>query len=844
MTHPLHSAIAAQLDRLLRDPRVVMFYDPRHEFAPFIAELDVVGTGRGDLPRACIHDTLTHLARFEGSWFSLKLALEPVVELDRPEPLLVYLPGVARDHTASVLMELDQGGACYEPQLRRLARRELRCKFTDGDIDGMLAPESLSYQDVVQLLRQEGGPQTSLVKLVLGEGPSETLIARWLATEAFDEALSDKQASPELYRLLQARLGLTLDPATPLPKARHQALRYVLVGEFRSDLTGAPPATLAVVPAPATKEERQRLRDLAAQLRGQHASRYAEIADGLEAELSLAQADIDPARLGRIDTFRFEERRLLDHAAQLLLAERCDEALQVVEARSRSFWVDHDLGRLAQWEVCRLIAELGRQIQRVRPLVARTTEDPRAWVEAYATSWFEADRAHRALEAWVAKMDEEPESALEQALGLVRRSHEALLEEMAHGFSRALAQAGWHVPGLLHQTQVFSERVDPVGGRVALFLVDALRFEMGADLLDQLEGCQELRLVPALAALPTITPVGMAALLPGASASFSVVEHKDKLAARIGDSVLPGQTERMKHLKALRPDAKDIDLGELLQGSVRSIEKRLAAARIVVVRSQSIDGLGEVDSGLLARQIMDTVVANVARAVRKLARIGIESFIVTADHGHQFSIRKDEDMTMDKPGGDTVDLHRRCWAGRGGQTPAAGLRVTSTELGYPSNLDFIFPKGLAVFRTGGDLAYHHGGISLQEAVVPVVSLRIPGLPKEPKALSAVTLEGCPPVLTNRTFGLRVVSADLLAQEPLAVRLVLLAEGQEVGRAGMALDAELDRATGTVKLPPRQAVSIGMMLTRDEFKRVRVVAQEPATDAILAQTDEIDVKLGM
>ena len=73
-----------------------------------------------------------------------------------------------------------------------------------------------------------------------------------------------------------------------------------------------------------------------------------------------------------------------------------------------------------------------------------------------------------------------------------------------------------------------------MGGRVAYFLVDALRFEMGVELIRQLEGEQELTLRPAIAALPTITPVGMAALLPGASASFSVGEHKAKLAAIIG----------------------------------------------------------------------------------------------------------------------------------------------------------------------------------------------------------------------------------------------------------------------------------------------------------------------
>jgi hypothetical protein len=497
------------------------------------------------------------------------------------------------------------------------------------------------------------------------------------------------------------------------------------------------------------------------------------------------------------------------------------------------------------------MAELGREVARIRPLLKKGNGTPKSWVEGYASDWYRADLGQRALESWVAKLEDEPEPTLEKALGLVRRNHEALLKEMTQGYTAALATAGWSVSGVLHQTRIYPELVEPhVGkaGRVAYFFVDAMRFEMAADLIEQLEGAQELRLVPAVGVLPSITPIGMAALLPGASSSFSVVEHKGKLAARIGDTTMPGLAERMKYLKAVCLEAVDLDLGELLQKSTRVLEKRLAAAPLVIVRSQSIDGLGEMDSGLLARQIMDTVIGNLARAVRKLARTGVEHFVITADHGHQFSIRKEEDMLMDKPGGDTVDQHRRCWAGRGGHTPAATTRVSGAELGYDTDLDFIFPKGLAVFRASGDLAFHHGGPSLQEMIVPVVTLRIPSAATETTSGAKVALVGHPSVLTNRTFGLRVqVPINLFSHVPIPIRLLLLAQGLEVGRCGMALDAGLDRASGVLMVYPGQQANVAMVLTRDTIegqpvKKIRIVAQDPVTDAVQAQSTEIDVKL--
>jgi len=238
---------------------------------------------------------------------------------------------------------------------------------------------------------------------------------------------------------------------------------------------------------------------------------------------------------------------------------------------------------------------------------------------------------------------------------------------------------------------------------------------------------------------------------------------------------------------------------------------------------------------------MDSIIGNISRAVRKLSRLGIEQFVIASDHGHQFSVRKAEDMMMERPGGDEVDQHRRYWAGHGGQTPTAAVRASGADLGYQTDLEFIFPHGLAVFKAGGDLAFHHGGCSLQEMVVPVITLRMPSAQVSATVAPKVILEGYPTTLTNRTFGCRLVFAgDLLDQDAIAARVVLVGDGQEVGRAGMAPDAEFDRATATVQLVPRNEVSIGMMLTKETSKMVRIVVQDPATDAVLAQSEEIGV----
>ncbi|SEU47609.1 PglZ domain-containing protein [Nonomuraea wenchangensis] len=845
--HPFHDYLCMQLDDALKKRGVVVFYDPRREFEPFIdRELKQVGTGYEGLPRVLVKDRLTFLARHEGSLFALRAAVELIADLDRPEPLIVYLPGVTRDRQASVLMELEKGGICYEPNLKRLALNVLRKRFTDGQIDEMLRPASIGYDDIVSFLHQsEEDKLGSVLRTIFEDAQSEALIACWLADDGKDSIILEKDAGVELFKLVETRLGFSVSENTTVAEARGKVLRYVLVSEFRSDLECTPPASVGMVPEPPSKDHIARIRDVVERLRCGYTERYVALANMVESELNLDMSEIDARHLGNIDTFRFEERALLAYASELICRREYAKGLNIAADRSRSFWVDRDVARQAQWEACRLMAKLGSEIEKTRLALSNPPGNPVSWVRAYSAEdgWFRVDELQRRLETWVAKMGEEPET--EKGLALVRREHEELLKKMADGFAKVLCEAAWTVSGMLHQTHIYPNVVQTMGGRVAYFLVDAMRFEMGVELAHQLEGTTDLTIRPAIAALPTITPVGMAALLPGASASFSVVEHKGKIASSIEGTTMSGLSERLKFLKTKVPDVVDLPLGRLLSASPSKLSKTMEDASLVVVRSQEIDALGENVDELTARAAMEGVIGNVARAIRKLASVGIENFVISADHGHQFSIRKDDDMKTDSPGGNTVDIHRRCWIGRGGATPAGTVRVTGAELGYDTNLDFVFPTGLGVFKTGGGLSFHHGSVSLQELVVPVVSLRIPLQGSELPAGKIVELRGVPDQLTNRTFGVRVLMVgDLFHAEPVALRVVLVSGNEQVGQAGMAMGGDLDHASGVLRVNPNSEANLGMMLTRDDCTSVRVVVLDPATDAVLAQSDELRVKLGI
>jgi hypothetical protein len=367
---------------------------------------------------------------------------------------------------------------------------------------------------------------------------------------------------------------------------------------------------------------------------------------------------------------------------------------------------------------------------------------------------------------------------------------------------------------------------------------------MGVELSRLLAGAQELTVKPAIAALPTITPVGMAALLFGASGSFSVVAHKEKLASRIEGATAAVSTDRIKFFKSKVPGMVEITLGKLLETSAGRLAKALGDAALVAVRSQEIDKLGEGGDDWIARQVIDTVVPNVARAIRKLAGHGIGRFVVAADHGYQFSMRKGEDMRIDPPGGATVEIHRRCWVGHGGVTPSGTVRVSGAKLGYETDLDFIFPTGLAVFKCPEGLRYHHGGASLQELVVPVICLRLASVTGQKIPHEMVKILDCPKVITNRAFIITVAcDPHMFQEEAINLRVVLVSGGEHVGMTGMADKATFDKSTGCITLKPGVKVNVGLILSAEGCQTLRVVVQDPATDAVFARSDELPVKLG-
>jgi hypothetical protein len=130
----------------------------------------------------------------------------------------------------------------------------------------------------------------------------------------------------------------------------------------------------------------------------------------------------------------------------------------------------------------------------------------------------------------------------------------------------------------------------------------------------------------------------------------------------------------------------------------------------------------------------------------------------------------------------------------------------------------------------------------------VLSVRLKVRESVRPAASAVTVTGLPAAVTNRIFS---VSLELGGQNlslfasSMVVLPMLMAAGKQVGYVGMAVDADLDRTTGCVKLQPGKVTTVAFRLTDESAPSLRVVVQDPANDAELYRSPaEIPVRLGV
>jgi len=762
-----------------------------------------------DVARSLTPETVAGAAVYryepERGFVWLRRQLEPLwTERTDPPRLIIYVP-LAQAETRYALIEFEVAGVRIQPgqqppeqntALTAVARRALGAVFPPAALEEIVSQVEagqLSLTELDELAEKGTEAQTGALAVIFGSGNASEMALRFLADPSLDADIEARQALGNLAGLLSSALGIPFSADQGPEGLRAQLARQVLVTDLTEALGDSVPQALRTFHVAEGPVARQAAVDLTQTWRNRRdlADSYVHWAGRVQAEIGLDSLNLNLDALAQTETFSASEARL-QREVEIALAKRPNSRLvELAEARLGGFWSAHQPEIKARWEVILDAGQVLVEASRVESALKGKKWPAGALLSNYALGdqpWCNLDTAQRHLERDFHRfeLDVQQHESLIRLVAQARQRYAAVSDHLAELFTRAHAADQFELPNVLLQADVYREVVASASesGRAAYILVDGLRFEMARELISILEPQWTYDLTPALATPPTVTEIGMAALMPGAEGGLTVIPAEgNKLAAVVAGNTLKTRQERLAHFQVTVGEGVTVTrLDQLAPLSDIHLSKALKSAGVILVTAaEEIDGLCESNPSL-ARRMLDDVLNQLRRGIKTLFGLGIETVVISTDHGHLFGEELSSGQGIDTPGGKTAALKRRVWVGQGGAESPSYLRVPLSAFGIGGNLEMATPWNLSCFKVkGGAMEYFHGGLSLQELVIPVLSVRLAAIPA-PAAVArmqwALTLGS--PIISTRFLSVTVEgrSEELLPIEPPAIRVEVRGAGNQ------------------------------------------------------------------
>ena len=266
----------------------------------------------------------------------------------------------------------------------------------------------------------------------------------------------------------------------------------------------------------------------------------------------------------------------------------------------------------------------------------------------------------------------------------------------------------------------FYEQIKNEDNRIFVIISDAFRYEVAASLAEQLrrETQSKVALRACAGIFPTVTKFGMAALLP--HKELTVEERSSGGLQVLADGISTEAGNRDKVLKTANRNSvalKYTDIAPMKRAERSALVKGMD---VVYIYHDKVDEASHTSDSMVFPACDDAIeeIKNIVRIIRN--EFSGTRVYITADHGFLYTYSPlSEDAKVDKttPSEQDVEIDRRYLITRKGATPDFLLPVKFMDERY----DAFAPRAsVRIKKKGGGLNFVHGGISLQEMVVPII----------------------------------------------------------------------------------------------------------------------------
>jgi len=391
----------------------------------------------------------------------------------------------------------------------------------------------------------------------------------------------------------------------------------------------------------------------------------------------------------------------------------------------------------------------------------QTSED---YIKLYADKLYQVDYHYRRAITGLNRIEDHDE-IVRLLKDKVNARYETYLDKLGSYFSKSLEKKSkWEFVGETLLNGFYQEIQRNLPKKMFVIISDAFRYEVAAELYDKikidpvLKGSVSLRNM--ISPIPSITKVGMAALLPNKDINYGadvMVDGQSTLGIQSRHKIL---VDRNQGYAAIRYD-------EMYKMARQDLRDYMRDKSLVYIFHDTIDNTGEHKESEVfeaATKAIDEVLALIKRLYNTLQ---ISSFIVTADHGFLYrELKVDDslkynDVSKIKP----LELSRRYAVVNDDTTVPYTLKFPLDYLGTNYH-HVIMPYSYDYFKSSGGIQYVHGGASLQEIVVPylkISELRSGSL-KETIGPVGVRIKSVNRIIKQRSFTLDFEQVEKVADK--------------------------------------------------------------------------------
>lgn len=412
------------------------------------------------------------------------------------------------------------------------------------------------------------------------------------------------------------------------------------------------------------------------------------------------------------------------------------------------------------------------------------------------------------------------------------------------------ALTDWKIEGVENQYSFYETYPEPAMGekRSTAFVIvsDAFRYEAAEELKTNLNSRYRFsaELKSMLGVLPSYTDLGMASLLPHTKLSY------DSKGRVLVDGELSNSLEQrdnlLKKIKGAAIKAEDFM-------SMNRTEARefIRDKQIIYVFHNKIDAIGDVAK--TERGTFDAVRDSI-RELENIVSFAINSLqakyvFVTADHGFIYTRKSPDDVDKYKVS-DTIDkeavikMNKRFILGSYipiHQEALQGICSNTAGVLKEKDMPFMIPRGLSRFYFTGGARFVHGGMSLQEVVIPVITVtQLRGRAKEKTKEGVVGIQilGTQHRITTEKYRVRFLQLDSVSErvKSLSVKVGIFDDESLISDIKIVT---FDSQSSDISERKKEAVLTLKNQTYDPEKNYRLIVRDIKTNI---EVSAVNVKI--